>query len=125
MKKEVQKIITELKFITGLTHIFLLNDLNKLEFKILEDTNNWGVRLSLDRKYTLVIVHDSRFRLPMGSMVLEDDDKLIFPPLPFPEINAWNVISSSPSVVLHKHIANIFGLNLTDDEATLIVGFDL
>ncbi|MEK6923192.1 MAG: hypothetical protein AABW84_00640 [Nanoarchaeota archaeon] len=125
MVNDVQKIIAELKSITGLTHVFLLNDIDKLEFKILEDTNNLGVRLSLDRKYSLVVVHDSRFRSPRGSMVLDDAGKLIFPPLPFPEINAWNVTSSSPSVVLHNHLINIFGLNLADDEATLIVGFDL
>lgn len=125
MNSELQKIITALKSITGLTCVFLLNDIDKLEFKVLEDSNNWGIGLALEREHALVIIHNSNFRPPMGSMVMHKEGKFIFPPLPFPEINARNVTSSSPSAVLHKHIINRFDLNLTPEEATLIVGFDL
>lgn len=121
----LQKAIDELKSVEGLTKIILLNNLDKLEFKILEDSNNFGVSLALARRYALVIVHDSNFRQPMGSMVLKHSGELIFPPLPFPELKAWNVVSSSPSAVLHKYIVNRFDLDLTPEEATLIIGFDL
>ena len=121
----LQKVIDELKSTSGSTKILLLTNLDKLEFKVLEDSNNWGVKLALERRYVFVVVHDSNFRQPMGSMVLQDNNQLIFPPLPFPEIKAWNVISSSPSAVLHKHIINRFDLDLTNEDATLIIGFDL
>ncbi|MBS3064439.1 MAG: hypothetical protein J4472_01375 [DPANN group archaeon] len=102
----LQKVIDELKSISGLTKILLLTNLDKLEFKVLEDSNNWGVKLALERRYVFVVVHDSNFRQPMGSMVLQDNN-------------------SSPSAVLHKHIINRFDLDLTNEDATLIIGFDL
>ncbi|MBS3064136.1 MAG: hypothetical protein J4445_01645 [DPANN group archaeon] len=121
----LQRIILELKSTKGLINIIPLNDLDKLEFKVLEDSNNFGVGLSLQRKYALIVIHDSNFRPPVGTMIIKDDNTLIFPPLPFPEVKAWNVISGSPSVVLHNHIINRFNLNLTSEHATLIIGFDL
>lgn len=123
--EDFQNIISELKSTTGLTNVIELTNLDKLEFRILEDSNNFGVRFALERKHTLVVVHNSEFRPPLGAMVLHKNGELIFPPLPFPEVGALSVISSSPSVILHKHIVNRFNLNLEAEEATLIIGFDI
>ena len=76
---------------------------------------------ALKRPYTIVLTHDSSFRQPAGPIVVDN----AFPPVPFPEVKAKSVVSSSPSKKVHKYLIDKFNLSLNKEEATLLIGFEL
>ena len=123
-KTKVRDIITTLSQVRGLSNVTLLKEENKDIIRNLEDEENEGVLSCLDKQFTLVLTHNSEFRAPEGEIVKKENGKLILPPIPFSEVNAKNVISSSPNKDTHEFLVKQYDLILTD-EATLIIGFDL
>ena len=120
----LNEIINKLKNVEGLANIHLLNikDIKKIDE--LEDKSNLGVREAIRRSFVLLITHDYSFRDPYGELIVNIANKHILPPLAFPEIDANNVVSSSPNNKVHQYLIKRFKLKLKD-EATLIIGFDL
>jgi hypothetical protein len=121
MVREVLNILKETK---GLDNIILLNEESKDVVRNLEEESNQGVHTCLDRKFTVLLTHDSNFRDPVREIVINENGKTLFPPIPFPEVKARNVVSSSPTKEVHDFLTKEFDLELTDD-ATLLIGFDL
>ena len=119
----INKIFECLRKVNGLDNVKLLNEKLKKEISILEEKNNIGVRECLKRKYVIVLTHDFSFRGPEGKIVKKNNEKIIFPTVPFSEIRAKNVVSSSPSRKVHNLLVRKFNLKLKD-EATLLIGFD-
>ena len=117
-------IIKTLKETKGLDNVNLLNEETRDIIRNLEEEHNEGVSTCLDRKFTVVLTHDSNFRDPVREIVREKNGKVLFPPIPFPEVKAQNVVSSSPSKEIHDFLVKEFKLILKD-EATLLIGFDL
>jgi len=66
--EDFQNIISELKSTIGLTNVIELTNLDKLEFRILEDSNNFGVRFALERKHTLGVTQKRRVNFPAASI---------------------------------------------------------
>jgi len=116
-------IINNLKKTKDLGNIYVLDNKLKSRISKLEDKNNIGVHECLKRKNTIMLTHDSRFRSPEGEIVLKDKKGILFPGVPFSEVKAVNVISSSPSKKIHALLMKKFKLKLKD-EATLLIGFD-
>ena len=117
------KIIEDLMKVNGLDNVKLLGERLKEDISSLEEKNNIGVRECLKRKYTAILTHDSSFREPEGKIVVYKNEEIIFPAVPFSEIKAKNVVSSSPSKKVHNFIVKKLNLKL-NDEATLFIGFD-
>lgn len=120
-----ENVLQELKKIDGLGNFFLVSERDKRIIRELEGGENLGVFEALDRDFVLVVTHNSGFREPAGSIVLENNGKIVFPGVPFPEIKAKSVVSSSPSEAVHDFLVKRFGLRLENGEATLLVGFNL
>lgn len=123
-KIKVRDVISSLSEVSGLSNIHLLRAEDKDIIRNLEDEENEGVLACLDSKFTLVLTHDSSFRKPEGEIIKKEDGKIIFPAVPFSEVNAKNVVSSSPNKDAHEFLVKQYNLELTD-EATLLIGFDL
>ena len=121
----MQEIIESLKGIKGLKILSNLNEEHKELIKKIEDRNNIGVLESINRDFTLLLSHNSTFRNPEGKTVKIENNNILFPPIPFPEVKAKNVVSSSPSKKIHDLLKEKLKLNLKKDDATLLVGFDL
>ncbi len=117
------KIIEDLRKVDGLSNVNLLDERLKKETSSLEEENNIGVRECLKRKYVIVLTHDSSFREPESEIVKKDNEMIIFPAVPFSEVKAKNVVSSSPSKKVHDFLVRKFNLKLKY-EATLLIGFD-
>ena len=121
---KVDEIIKVLENTKGLGNVRLLYQKQKQLLLKMEDRNNHGVMECLKREFTIALTHDSTFREPAGKIVLNKDGKVILPAVPFPEVKAKDVVSSSPSTIVHDVIVKELKLNLNDEEATLLIGFN-
>lgn len=92
-------------------------------FKNEEDRNHWVYEI-LRKKIIFVITHDSTFRNPDEAIVLKMWEKTIFPTVKFHEIKRTWVISASPWLETHNYLKDKFE-NLADDDATILIGFDI
>ncbi|MBI4441012.1 hypothetical protein HY639_02490 [Candidatus Woesearchaeota archaeon] len=121
----LERTITELRAVPGLGHVHILSDAEKQLIAQLEEAANLGVHACLARPVTLVVTHDSRFREPVAPIVHKKGDVHVFPPVPFPEVKHPRVVSSSPSKLVHDFLVQKLNLIVTDDDATLLLGFEL
>lgn len=121
----VEKIIRELQNTKGLGNVKLLNSKHKKMILELEDENNLGVKECVMRDFTIALTHDSTFREPVGEIVVDTETGLVLPAVPFPEAKGKDVVSSSPSEIVHKAIVTELELSLNPEEATLLIGFNL
>ena len=55
-------------------------------------------------------------------IVIKDKGRIVFPPVPFPEIKAASVASASPGYRVDSYLRK--KMNLKKDDATLLIGFD-
>lgn len=117
---DLKTAIKTLESLKGISNIHILKEEQKDIILNLEDENNLGVHKCLEKKYSIVITHDSSFRDPTCPIVKKENGHTILPEVPFPEINS---ISSSPSKEVHDYLAKEFNLKLKD-EATLILGLN-
>jgi len=120
----LNQIITKLSETQGLANLKLLTDSQKKKIEEIEEPRNLGVREAIQRDFTILVTHDSTFRPPKSKEVIHEGGQVIFPPVPFPEVEAKNVVSSSPSEQVHNFLVKEFELKLTE-EATLLIGFNL
>ena len=118
----VNKVVNDLKKVKGLNNFIILNKEDKKIIKELEDKNNLGVLEAIKRKNTIAFTHDSTFREPSGKIVIKKGNKLILPPVPFPEVKAKNVVSCSPGYKVDSYLRK--KIQAEKDDATLIVGFN-
>jgi hypothetical protein len=123
-KTQIKKIIAKLSEVNGLDNVKLLSEHDRDIILNMEDEENLGVQECIDRQFTLVLTHDSSFRKPEGKIVREAEGRIIFPGVPFSEVKAKKVISSSPCKDVHDYVVKRFDLELKN-EATLLIGFDL
>lgn len=117
----IEKIIGDLKRVKGLSNFRILSEKEKGEILKLEESRNVGVMEALKRSYTIALSHDSTFREPAGEIVIKKGKKIIFPPVPFPEVKAKDVASGSPGWRVHELLSK--EMELKKDDATLLVGF--
>jgi hypothetical protein len=87
-----------------------------------EERNIW-VHQVLQRKHILILLHDASFRSAHGSLTAHKDSGVVFPPIPFPEVEWRGVISASPGVICHEYLLQFFPYRESLD-ATVIVGWD-
>lgn len=119
----VEAILKKLRSTKGLKECFILDEDDKENIRELEEARNVGVMECLDRKFTLVVVHDSKFRSPQGDIVKKKGRDVEFPAVPFSEVSE-DAISSCPSKLVHHFLIERFHLHVHPDEATLLIGFD-
>ncbi len=125
---EQEKAIKVLSAIKGLSNFKALENADKAELAKLEDKNNLGVLSCLKKDIVLAVTHNSEFREPASEITKKANGKTIFPPVPFPELEDGkrrNIVSSSPSEKAHKYLVKKHGLQVTDEDATLLIGFDI
>ena len=125
MQDKINMIINELEKIPGLYNFAILGETHKKTVLEIKDSRNTGVLRCLGKQFVMVMTHDSKFRQPDNSLVLQTSEGIVFPALPFPEINAKKPISASPSKKVHDYLIKTFDMNITEEHATLLVGFDL
>ncbi len=123
--KDLEEIKSSLKNTKGLNFITFLNEKHKRFIIASEEINNMGVFEALKKDYVALITHDPSFRDPVREIVIKKENGVFFPPVPFPEINAEEVVSSSPSSKVHDNLLNQLNILPRPEEATLIVGFNL
>jgi len=120
----VEEAVKTLVNTTGLANVKLLNKSKKKLIWNLEDDFNVGVRECLARKNVVFLTHNSEFRDPEEDIVKEKGETIIMPSIPFKELSHLNAISSSPSATVHRFMKGVLEMNLKDDEASLVIGFD-
>ncbi len=119
---DIKKIMESLKQVNGLDNVIILSEKDKETIKKLEENNNLGVLEAIKRKFVVACSHNSTFRPPLTKIVEEKNGKIVFPPVPFPEVKAKDVVSGSPSLKVHNFLSK--RINLKKDDATLIIGFN-
>ena len=124
MMEKINMIIENLKNVKGLYNFVILNDDGKKAIIEMENGRNTGVLTCLGKRFVIVMTHDSKFRNPIGSLVLQTSEGIVFPALPFPEIDAKKPLSASPSKKVHDYLVKKFNMSINEEHATLIVGFD-
>lgn len=117
----IEKIIDDLKRVQGLSNFRILGEEEKKEILKLEEARNLGVIEALRKRYTLALSHDNNFREPVFELVVRKGKKIIFPPVPFPEVKAEDAVSGSPGWKVHELLAK--EMDLKKDDATLLIGF--
>ena len=120
----MEQVLKKLRQVKGLANFNLLHDSHKKKILELEESRNLGIKECLNRQFTLLLTHDSSFRPPTSPEVIKKENSVLFPPVPFPEVEAKDVVSSSPSKLVHDFLVKEFNLKLKN-EATLIIGFNL
>lgn len=123
MQERADLIIDALRNVRGLHNFTILSDEDKKTILEMEDGRNTGVLACLGRRFVLAATHDSVFRQPIGSLVVQTSEGIVFPAQPFPEVGAKS-ISASPSKKVHDYIVSKFNMKITDEHATLLIGFD-
>ena len=118
---EAVRILRETK---GLYHVKVLNKHHRNMILGMENDNNIGVRECLSKRFCLLVTHNSATWEPEHEMVKKEGERIIFPALPFKELEQFNAISSSPTATVHKFLEGILGLEFGETEASLIIGFD-
>src|SRR3989344_327362 len=109
----LKKIKEELEQIAGLkVHAVLSQEIRNV-IATKEEGHNLGVREALARQIVLLITHDDQFRDPWGEQVCFTKEGHYFPPLPFPEVQGHNVVSSSPSKEIHDFLINQYKITTT------------
>ena len=133
--KKLVNSLNEIK-VVGLRGFVMLESKERDYIEMNEQSGNLGVREAINRTYVVCCLHDSTFRMPIGNIAAKDDDgKIIFPPLPFPEVESIkveglsprNIVSGSPGPPIDKYIRNIYklkGIKIAKEDATLIIGID-
>jgi len=124
MQDKIDLIIEGLKKMQGLYNFTILSDEDKRNILEMEDGRNTGVLKCLGKRFVIALTHDSTFRQPLGSLVVETSEGVVFPAQPFPEINAKKPISASPSKKVHDYLIKTFNMQVNEEHATLLVGFD-
>jgi hypothetical protein len=114
--------IRELKKIPGLDNFVELNQADRECIRKSEEKNNLGVFEALSREHVIAFTHDSGFRTPVKPIVVKKNGKIFFPGVPFPEIKAKNVVSSSPGYRVDAFLRQ--KMKAKSGDATLIIGFD-
>lgn len=121
--KEIKHILHQLSLLQGITRQYLLSNDEKAHVSAREEQTNLGVLEAAKRQYCVCLVHDSSWREPTQRIVKNEDGKVIFPPVVFPEVPAKHVVSSSPGLEIHQWLSK--KVRIEGDEATLLIGFDL
>ena len=125
---KAQEAISELKKVKGLSNFMVLDDYDRIVLAGLEEKNNYGVRACLDKEIILLFTHDSKFRDVPYPIVFQTKSSHLLPPVPFPELEnkeRKNVVSASPTQKVHLYLVNKYNLDAVQEDATLLVGFDL
>ena len=120
----MEQVLQKLKQVKGLSNFNLLHDSHKKKIIEIEEDRNLGIKECLNRQFTLLLTHDSSFRPPTSPEVIKKDNKITFPSVQFPEVEAKDVVSSSPSKLVNDFLVKEYNLKLKD-EATLHIGFNL
>lgn len=121
MVLEIHKFIQKLglKFTRGLHKPKFLSNKEINKIRALNEPNNTGVEEVLNKKNVILVFHDSTFRKPAKKITKKVGNKIIFPPVPFPEIK--NAISASPSKKLHEYLTK--KIKIKKDWASLLIGY--
>jgi hypothetical protein len=122
---ELKDILESLRKTEGLNNINLLNQEDRDIIINLEEESNLGVSECIERNHVVVVTHNSSFREPERDIVVNKEEKTIFPALDFPEVKANDVVSSSPGISVHNYLRKRFGMNINGHHATLLIGFNL
>ena len=125
IKKKLSAIYDELKKVNGLSNVNVLSEDDIQSILDLEDENNLAVFECINRDICLCVTHDSNFRDPLMPLSIFDKNEEVMIPQPFPEILERDVVSSSPNEKVHEYLKMKFNLDLQNEEATLLVGFNL
>jgi len=118
-------IIEDINKIDGLRFVATLEEMHKEIIRVLEEKRNVGVMDCLQREHTMLLLHDSNFRDPEERIVKRKDGELLFPSLPFPEVDGLDVVVSSPSKSVHRALLESLHASASEKEASLLVGFNL
>jgi hypothetical protein len=124
-RSKLDEIREELDNIEGLRFVAVLEDEHKEIIRVLEEKRNTGVMDCLQREYNMLLLHDSKFREPDEKIVVGKGENLTFPGLPFPEVDALDVVVSSPSSSVHRALLESLHVSASEEEASLLVGFNL
>lgn len=110
--------------IQGIKEVIVLSDTDRRYIFEHEEERNHGVHESLRRQVLFAATHDSTFREPDETIVIQAWEKVIFPVIEFHEIKRNKVSSSSPWMDVHEYLVPKFQ-NFWDFDATLIIWFDI
>ena len=120
---EIKHIVHRLSNLQGITRYYILSKEDCEFVSKNEEKKNLGVIEAIKRNYVVCLIHDSDWREPTQPIVKKEDGEIIFPPVVFPEVVANNIVSSSPGIDVHNFLCK--KIQVDEDEATLLIGFDL
>lgn len=119
---DYKEAIEKLKSLDGISNVFLLSDEQKEKVASIEEWRNIGVKVCAEKKYCIVCTHDSSLPEPEQAITMHTPDGVVFPAIKFPQIQGS--ISSSPSLETHKYLEKEFEMQLTEEDATLLIALD-
>ncbi len=111
--------ILKLRFTKGLHKPRFLSEKQKNKARVINEANNIGIDEVLNKKNAILVFHDSTFREPPKKIVKKIGKEIVFPSVPFQEVE--NSISASPSKKLHDYLSK--NIRVKKDWASIMVGY--
>ena len=122
---KVESALEVLETVNGLYNFIILNGNDRKEILLLENSWNFGIKECLTKDIVVLAIHNSLFETPKEVFKIQKDKKVTLLPVNFHYLEDMNAVSGSPSLKVHDYLIKKYDLKLNDEEATLLVGFDL
>lgn len=117
--RDVKQILMTLK---GIKNVAMLTEDDKDRIWNLEEERNIGAFETLMRRYVIVVTHDSSWRPAAADIVMKRGERVIFPPVPFPEVKEKDAVSCSPGLAVHQYLST--KVRIEPNDATILIGFN-
>ncbi len=119
----VEANIQTLLSLGWITWVVVITEADKKYIFDHEEARNHGVFDVLKAKNLLCFTHDHNFRASIWPLSQTNSrGETFFPSVSFPELMGKNVLSASPSLLVHEYLSKKFEY-ITPDEATVLVGW--
>lgn len=117
--KDVQQTLMVLK---GIKEVTMITEDDKDVIWNMEEERNIGVFQTLMRRYVIVVTHDTSWRPAASDIVVKRGERVVFPPVSFPEVKEKDAISSSPGRNVHQYLSS--KIRIEPNDATILIGFN-
>lgn len=121
-EERLRDVKQTLLVLRGIKDVAMLTEDDKDRIWNIEEERNIGVFETLMRRYVVVVTHDASWRPAAADIVIKRGERVIFPPVPFPEVKEKDAVSSSPGMAAHQYLSS--KVRIEPNDATILIGFN-
>ncbi len=121
-EERLRTVTHNLQVLRGIKEVAMLTEDDKDTVWNMEEERNIGVFETIMRRYVIVVTHDSSWRPAASDIVIKRGQRVVFPPVPFPEVKEKDAVSSSPGLDVHQFLSS--KVRIEPNDATILIGFN-